>query len=56
MAAGKIIHIEKEYGTDHRGVEAGDLGVVDLTAAVLLLLTCGDEGDDTLWIGGCFHI
>lgn len=52
----KIIHNEKEYGTDHRGVEAGDLWVVDLTAAVLLILTCWDEGDDPLWIGGCFHI
>lgn len=43
-------------GTDHRRVESGDLGVVGLTAAVLLLVTRRDEGDDPLWIGGRFHV
>lgn len=43
-------------GTYHRGVEAGDLGFVDFTAAILWFFTGRDESDDPLRIGGCFHI
>lgn len=47
-------HVDEAEG--HRRVESGDLGLVALTAAVLLLVTRRDEGDDPLWIGGCFHV
>lgn len=43
-------------GTYHRGVEARDLGVINLTTLVLLFITGWDESNYSLWISGCFHI
>lgn len=44
------------YWTYHRGVEAGHLGVVDLTAAVLPFVAGCDQSDDLLWIGVRLHV
>lgn len=51
-----MLQRERRSDTDHRRVESGHLGVVDLTAAVLLLVTRRDEGDDPLGVRGCFHV
>lgn len=46
----------RTFGTYHRGVEARDLGVINLTAANRLLITGRDKSYNLLWVSSCFHV